>query len=209
MDFKLLQMKRAAFVILFVFAAKIFGFSQGPDKMPLPPEKYRNIYAAKIVKNDTVVLYYMRPILIMPPPKFKTRREWIRYWRLVYNLKKIYPYLKLIHYYYYQVEATVQYMDEKERKKYLKQMERYLRKRFEKQLVNLTYTQGRLLIKLVDRETDHTTYDVIREFKGQLSADFWQAFARVFGTNLKTQYKPNKDDRLIEYILAKMDNGQL
>ncbi len=202
-------MKRTALIILLVLIAKSLSFSQLADQMPLLPEKYRNIYAAKIVKNDTVILYYMRPIIIMPPPKFKTRREWIRYWRLVYNLKKIYPYLKLIHYYYYQVEATIQYMDEKERKKYLKQMERYLRKRFEKELINLTYTQGRLLIKLVDRETDHTTYDVIREFKGKLNADFWQAFARVFGTNLKTEYKPTKEDRLIEYILAQMDNGQL
>ncbi len=193
-----------------LFTGLINAQSPKPEEqIPKPPEKYRNVYPAKVIDGDTVILYYMRPVVIMPPPKFTTRKQWRRYWRLVYNIKKVYPYAKLINYYYYEVEATIQYMDEDERKKYLKQMEKYLRDRFEEELINLTYTQGRLLIKLVDRETDHTTYEVIEEFKGKMSAQFWQALARIFGSNLKVEYDPKKDDRLIEYIISQIENGQL
>ncbi len=204
-------MRLRKYILLFfaiILMTVVYGQSSFKD-MPEMPEKYKNFYPAHVDGLDTIILVKMRPIVIMPPPKFTSRRQWRRYWRLVYNIKKVYPYAKLINYYYYEVEETIKYMDEKERQKYLKDMEKYLRKKFEDDLINLTYTQGRLLIKLVDRETEHTTYEVIEEFKGEMSAQFWQAFARIFGSNLKVEYNPKDEDRLIEYIISRIENGQM
>ena len=203
-------MKKAVYIILALISLNFFANAQSFKDFPKPPQKFQNLLPARIINNDTIIQYNMRPIVIMPPPHFKNKRQWRRYWRLVYNIKKVYPYAQLIRYYYYEVEVTTQYMDEKERKEYIKEMEKYLRKRFEKELINnLTYTQGRLLIKLVDRQTDHTTYEVIKQFKGNMSAQFWQTFARIFGANLKVEYKPKEEDRMIEYIIAQIENGQL
>ncbi len=205
-------MKHRLIVLILLLGIAAIGYGQDFSDFPLPPAKYRNIYPAIInSQGDTIIQVYVKPIVIMPPPHFMTRQEWIHYWRLVYDVKAVYPYMKLINYYYYQVEATIQYMNPRERKRYIKEMEKYLRHRFEKELINnLTYEQGQLLIKLVDRETDHTTYDVIKQFRGTIHAQLWQAFARVFGSNLKVTYDKNKgDDRLIEYIIAQIDNGLL
>lgn len=73
----------------------------------------------------------------------------------------------------------------------------------------MTYTQGRILIKLVDRETSHTSYELVKHFKGGVAAFFWQGVAKMFHTNLKYQYDPDGTDKWIEEIVAKIENGQL
>ena len=73
----------------------------------------------------------------------------------------------------------------------------------------MTITQGRLLIKLIDRETQNTSYALIKDYRGKLSAAFWQGIARIFGTNLKEEYDPNGDDALIESIVQEIDAGRL
>jgi hypothetical protein len=84
-----------------------------------------------------------------------------------------------------------------------------LRAEFEDNLKKLTVSQGRILIKLVYRETGNTTYEVVQDVKGNFSAGFWQAVARVFGSNLKTPYNPETDeeDKNIEYIIQMIDMG--
>ncbi len=161
-----------------------------------------------IIDGDTVPVIKIRPVVIFPPRKFKNKREWRRYTRLEYNVRKVYPYAKLIHYYYYEIQQELQYIPPDQQKAYLKQKEKELRKKFEKDLINLTITQGRILIKLVDRETGYTTYEVIEQFKGKMAAVFWQSIARLFGDNLKSEYDPEEEDRLIEEIIAKIENGQ-
>jgi hypothetical protein len=76
-------------------------------------------------------------------------------------------------------------------------------------LRKLTFTQGRILIKLIDRETGHTTYEIVKELKGSLSAFFWQSVARIFGSNLKMEYDAKGDDRMIEDIVIRIENGML
>ncbi len=161
-----------------------------------------------VIDGDTVPILQLYKVVIFPKRKFKSRREWRRYTRLEYNIRVVYPYAKLINYYYYQIENELQYIPENQRKAFLKRKEKELRQQFEKDLINLTITQGRLLIKLVDRETNHTTYDLIVEFKGKMSAIFWQSIARLFGDNLKSKYDPKEEDRMIEEIIAKIENGQ-
>ncbi len=208
------KMKKVAVII---FSLLICGLASGQNRTSIyelkdfPDAKDMNkYYPAKVIDGDTMAVIKLRPVVIMPKPVLKTRRQIRRYNRLVYNIKKVYPYAKLINYYYYQIEMNLREMDsEKEREEYLKYMEKYLRKKFEKQLVNLTVTQGKLLVKLVDRETDNTTYDLIVQFKGKMSANFWYTVGIVFGNNIKTEYNPQEEDRYIEYIITQIENGRL
>jgi len=106
-------------------------------------------------------------------------------------------------------EHFVTLTTDKERKKYVKQVEKEMRAEFEKDLRSLTISQGRLLIKLVYRETGATSYALVKELKGSLSAIFWQAIARIFGSNLKSEYDAEGEDRLIEQLIILIDNGQI
>ncbi|MDP4208800.1 MAG: DUF4294 domain-containing protein [Bacteroidota bacterium] len=174
---------------------------------------YKNKVPAKVIDGDTVLILnlgdvdvYANPQNAKPERKIDERR----FWRLVYNLKKVYPYAKLAQ---NKLEEMNRHFltlkTESARKDYTKQAEKEIRAQFESELKNLTVTQGRLLIKLIDRQTGHTSYELIKQLRGSLSAFFWQALARLFGSNLKSQYDPLGEDRTIEEILQAIDSGML
>jgi hypothetical protein len=98
---------------------------------------------------------------------------------------------------------------EKERKKYIKTIEKQLMDEFGNELKKLTITQGRLLLKLIDRETGSTSYILLQELRGNFSAVFWQAIARLFGSNLKSEYDPQGEDRIIERIVLLIEHDQI
>ena len=99
--------------------------------------------------------------------------------------------------------------DENGRKKYVKNVEKEIFSDYEDDIRDMTITQGRLLIKLIDRETQNTSYDLIREYRGKFSAAFWQGIARIFGTNLKEEYDAYGNDVMIELIIYEIDAGRL
>jgi hypothetical protein len=133
-----------------------------------------------------------------------------RYDRLVLNLKKVHPYAVIVRERLGQVNNELAAIkDEKERKKYLKEVEKNVLGEFEDDMRNMTITQGKLLIKLIDRETRNTSYELIKEYRGGLSAAFWQGIARIFGTNLKAEYDPYGEDALIELIIMDIEAGLL
>jgi len=99
--------------------------------------------------------------------------------------------------------------DEKERKNYIKDVEKDVFGEYEDDMKDMTLTQGKLLIKLIDRETYNTSYELIRQYRGAISAAFWQGIARIFGTNLKAEYDPFGDDILIELIIQDIQSGLL
>jgi hypothetical protein len=98
---------------------------------------------------------------------------------------------------------------DKERKDYMKKVEKDVFADYEGDIREMTITQGRLLIKLIDRETQNTSYTLIKDYRGKLAAAFWQGIARIFGTNLKEEYDPTGDDILIESIILEIDAGRL
>jgi hypothetical protein len=99
--------------------------------------------------------------------------------------------------------------NDKERRRIMKQAEDELRNEFEDDLKKLTFKQGAILIKLVDRETGNSSYELVQELRGKFVAFFWQAFARLFGYNLKEEYDPDGADREIEEIVVMIENGQI
>jgi hypothetical protein len=98
---------------------------------------------------------------------------------------------------------------ERERREYIKQVEAEIMDEYEDDLKKLSITQGRILLKLIDREIGETSYDLLKELKGTFSAVFWQALARIFGNNLKSEFDPNGEDKLLNEIMILLENGQL
>jgi hypothetical protein len=98
---------------------------------------------------------------------------------------------------------------EKERKDYMRSVEKDVFAKYEGDMRDMTMTQGRLLIKLIDRETQNTSYTLIKDYRGKFAAAFWQGIARIFGTNLKEEYDPYGDDALIESIIIEIEAGNL
>ena len=174
-------------------------------------KKEGTVVAYKIENGDTVYYVNIREMVVRAPRKFKNAAEERQFWRLVYNVKKTYPYAKLAGQKLYALnEQYLKISSEKEREKYSKKVEDELKAEFEGELRKLTVSQGRILMRLVDREPGNTTYEILREFRGSASAIFWQAIAKIFGSNLKTRYNPaSGEDRVIEQIILQIEEGTI
>ncbi len=160
--------------------------------------------------GDTAFNYNMKPIVIYPRREFKDKKLKKKYDKMVRNVKAVYPYSIIIKNIFVETEFVLKNMDSnKERKHYIDEKEKELKREFEDDIRNMTYSQGRILIKLVDRETKHTSYELVKHFKGNLSAFFWQSVAKVFQTDLKYEYDPEGTDKYIEEIVSLIENGQL
>lgn len=160
--------------------------------------------------GDTLLHATIEEVYVYPVPQFSNRRDLRRYRRLVYNLKIVYPYAILAADKLDELnEVFVELETERERKRFVKQVESELKEEFEGELKSLTITQGRLLIKLIDRETGNTSYELVRELRGSFSAFFWQAIARLFGSNLKAEFDAEGEDKLIDQIVHLIENGQI
>ena len=133
-----------------------------------------------------------------------------KYLKLRRDVLRAYPYAKLAAQQLTLInDSTAKIKSERARKKFIKETEQELKEKFEKDLKNLTYTQGRILIKLIDRETGNTSYKLVKELRGSLQAFFWQSMARIFGSNLKSEYDAEGEDRMIEGIVQAIERGEL
>jgi hypothetical protein len=195
------NLKYIFLISLILFFAKN-SFSQTPDSA------YRLPYI--IEEGDTIPVVQLRTVTItdsLDPDYYKKLQA---YYRLRFNVMKVYPYAKLLAVKLSEINqhlATLQ--TKKEKKKYLKESEARIKSDFEKDLKNFSESQGRVFTKLIDRETGHSSYELIKEMRGSLKAFFWQNFALLFGQNLKSQYDPNGEDVVIESIVRQIEEGKL
>lgn len=165
---------------------------------------------ALVQNGDTILLSTLDEAVIQPRKRSAVTRDLRQYRRLIYNVKKVYPYAKLAGDKFGVVNAHLQTLKTgKEQREYIKQVEEELLKQYEEDLKNLTITQGRILIKLIDRETSETSYTVVKELRGSFQAAFWQAIARIFGSNLKTEFDAEGEDKMINEIMIMIEKGQL
>lgn len=186
---------------LLVFSANLPVFSQDTTKIVLP---------GKIVQGDTLPAIDLNSVVIFPSGKFDNRREAARYDRMVYNIRLVYPYAKLAGIKLKQIKAVLDTIkNEKQRKLFIKKSEKELDTQFGDQLRDMTYSQGKILIKLVYRETGASTFAIVKELKGGFSAFFWQTFAKLFGYDLKTMYDPAGADQGIERVIQMIDAGAI
>lgn len=168
------------------------------------------ILRAVYFQGDTIGGAKMDEIVIFPEPKFDNRREYRRYRKMIRDLKKVYPYAQKAKSKLIEMNWEYAQLDnEKERKKYIKNVEKEIKEEFKDDIKKLTITQGRYLLKLIDRETGNTSYKLLQEIKGSFSAVFWQTIARVFGHDLRAEYDPYGDDRLMERIVVLIEHDQI
>ncbi|MFC2276479.1 MAG: DUF4294 domain-containing protein [Prevotella nigrescens] len=162
------------------------------------------------VGQDSVQYVRTNTIYIYPPMEFKNDKQRQAYNRLVYNIKKVLPLAKECNQIILETGAYLQTIPtKKERDALTKAVEKELKQKYTPRIKKLTYSQGKLLIKLIDRETHSTSYELIQAFLGPVRAGFYQAFAWVFGASLKKRYDPKGADRLVERIVSQVEAGQL
>ena len=163
-----------------------------------------------IYKGDTIPSITLPDVYIFKPLKFRNDKERKEYYRLVYNVKKTFPISQEIN---RTIIETYEYLEtlpnEKIRQKHIKRVEKGLKEQYTARMKKLSFAQGKLLIKLVDRQSNQTSYELVKAFMGPFKAGLYQTFAGLFGASLKKQYDHEGDDRMIERIVLQVQNGQL
>jgi hypothetical protein len=204
---------RFAFIILvlFIFTA---GVSGQQDSLKARNDSLSGrFYVLQEIERNGVKMpeVEIKEVTIHARPRpGKEQREYRQYEKMIANIKKVYPYALIVRAKLVEVNSELQnYPDDRERKRYLRDVEKEVFAKYQKDIENMTISQGRLLIKLIDRETQNTSYVLIRDYRGKFSASFWQGIARIFGTNLKEEYDPYGEDALIEAIIREIDAGRL
>lgn len=161
-------------------------------------------------KGDSITVIIMPELPVYPPLKFKNKKEVMRYNRLVYNVKKTLPIAKMVN---RTIEETYEYLEtlptQKEKDAHIRTVEKGIKKQYTPQMKKLTYSQGKLLIKLVDRECHQNSYQIVKAFFGPFKAGFYQTFAAVFGASLKKEYDAEADDRMTERVVRLVEAGAL
>ena len=162
-----------------------------------------------VENGDTVFFDSIEPAWVFGRGQPGKGKDWRQYYRLVYNFSKAYPYALMAKKIAAEVDERIAEsgLEGDEKEKYINQVQRQLFRDFEKTLKNLTISQGLLIVKLIDREMDKTTFKVIKEYKNGFVAGFWQGIGRLFGYNLKTEYDPEGADRDIEELVQKWNEG--
>ncbi len=196
-------------ILLFSFSAfaqdELIGDKQTPPiKLKTPKGKK---YPAIIQGTDTIANLYLPTVLIIEDIVFKSKKEENKYKKLIRDVKKVYPYALAAGKKMKEYNLLLAGKSESEKKRLMKEAENSLKKEFSKDIENMTVNQGRILLKLIDRETGNNSYYLIEEFRGGFSAFFWQSLGRIFDVNLKTQYDPDGEDKQIENIVLMIQKG--
>ena len=158
-----------------------------------------------VEKGDSIPHVYILPIR-----KYARKPDMRRYQRLIRHVKKCYPLAKQASIEMEKMERQLLAVkDKKEQEKLAKQLQKQLIKQYTPVILKMTISEGKVLLKLIDRETEYTAFQIIKDFRGGFVAGFWQMFAKMFGNNLKLEYEPETKDRLLEQIVTYYEMGWL
>ena len=173
-------------------------------------EAYLDSCMIRVQEGDTLYLAYLHEVWVYPPLQFKNKKQEKFYWRTVRDVKKCLPYAKMISKdMEYADQELAKLPDKKSRKKWWRAFEKQLFKKYEKDFRGMYASQGMMLMKLMDRETDRTSYELIKQYKGKTTANFWQFVAKLFRNDLKEEYDASDKDRIVERVINLVEAGQL
>lgn len=173
---------------------------------------FRGYYHIIDEYGDRCRLTVFNDITVYPPMKFKNKKEEDFYWRTVRDVRKALPYAKLA---FATLCETYEYIqtipDPKQREQHLNRLEKDIFNQYKPVIKNFTKGQGKVLLKLINRETAQSSFNIIKAFLGSFRAGFWQTFGRFFGMNMKQSWKPgkNREDAIIERIATLIEQGAL
>ena len=173
-------------------------------------DQYMDSCMIRIENGDTIYMAWLHEVWVYPPLKFKNKKQEKFYWRTVRDVKKCLPYAKMITQDMAYADAELAKLpDKKSQKKWWHKFERSLFKKYEKDFRNMYASQGKMLMKLLDRETDRTSYELIKQYKSKAAADWWQFVAKLFRNDLKDEYDASDKDRITERVINLVEAGQL
>ena len=163
----------------------------------------------KVIQGDTVYFDTIDPVWIFARGNKNKKKDWRKYYRLVYNFSKAYPFAIAAAQVDRLADSTIaaNNMTRAQRDKFVGAVQRQLFADFEKTARNMTISQGALLLKLIDRESSKTGYDIIKEYKSGIAAGFWQGIAKMFDNSLKSGYDAEGEDKDIEELVQRWHNG--
>lgn len=203
-----------------IAVSAVCGYAAPRDDDYIPTEdvgdgriKYYKGYKWTLDENgDSMCVLYLTDLYVYKPLKFKNAKEKQKYDRLTRNVKLLLPYAKLV------AETLVETYDyiatlptQKDREKYLSRMEKEIFNQYKPTFKKFSRTQAKVLIKLIQRETHQSSYDIVKAFMGTGRAMFWQGFGKLFGVSLRSDYNPKKndEDKMIERIATQVELGIL
>ncbi len=191
------------FVLIVLFVVLLLNKSQA--------QRLSDSVMMGIIQNgDTIIHKNLIEITVFPEREFKNARQERRYGRFVDKVKKVYPYARLAGEMLDEYEPKYLELEtDKERRKLMKDLEQQLLDEYKDDMKKMTLSEGRILLKLIDRETSRTSFALIKDFRGGVSATFWQGIARLFGSNLKSEYEPQGEDRMLEEVVRLIEVGYL
>ena len=192
--------KQFSFILMLLFVLA--------NEIVIAQEDGRKSLPVTIINGDSLPTMNLGNVNVVERRSFKNKADRRRYDRLERYVNKVYPYAELagtLLRNYDDTLATIK--NEVRRKAYMKKVEEELKVEFEGELKKLTVMQGIILVKLIDRETGESSYDLVKQLRGSLSAFLWQSMARLFGQNLKLKYDPKGEDRDIEQIVQMLESG--
>lgn len=195
------------FLFLTLFALQVSSQTNVHDLTVAPERGIR--CRAEIVNGDTIPVVDLYDVEVYTNFVFKTKRQYEKWTSTKKNVKVCYPYAILAAAKLKEYDKALQKIsDEHMKKSFLKACEKDLRKEFEDELKQLDIDQGRVLMKLIDRESGKTTYQIVKELRGSFQAVMWQTLASLFGNSMKTEYDPKNDDYFIERAVKLLEAGQ-
>lgn len=199
-------------LLLSVPAVSTAGLLSVPDSLDLDsPTFVPTVKVGKVLEGgDSIQYMEMNNVYVFPPVTFESKKQANAYMRLVKNVKTVLPLAKEAN---MIMMETAEYLetlpDKKAKEEHMKRVEKSIMKEYKPRMKKLTYSQGKLLIKLIYRESHSSSYELIQAFLGPLRAGFYQAFAWAFGASLKKEYDPEGVDRLTERVVLMVEAGQL
>lgn len=193
-------MKKSFALVILIFTFTSIAFTQDTVKSIVVP--------GKIVNGDTIPFIDISSAIVFPKFDFTNSKELLRYDRLVYNIRIVYPFAKLA------AEKLKEYRNKldsipskKARRIFIRNAQKELEAQFGDKVRAMTFTQGKILIKLIYRQTGNSTFDIVKELRGSFNAFIWQTMARLFGYDLHTPYDAEGDDKAVERIVQMIDSG--
>ena len=182
---------------------------QLPRAYKLKMQRYR--YVKPFIENgDTMWCYLLPELPVYAPLKFRNERQRREYNKLVYNVKRVLPLAQQVNSMILETYEVLESLpDQESKEEHIRQVEKSIMEQYKPEMKKLTYSQGKLLIKLVDRECNQSSYEIVQAFFGNAKASFYQMFAWTFHASLKKEYRPEDDDRLIERVVRLVETGQL
>lgn len=195
-------MKRLIYIVVFFCLPVISVNAQKKDTA--------QIMMGLVENGDTLIHKNIKEVVVVPPRHFESKRMQRRYNRFLAKVKKVYPLAVEAEKLLKKYEPIYNKMDDKrDKRKLMKSLEKELLSEHKDELKTWSISDGRILLKLINRETDRTPYSIIRDFRGDFSAFFWQGIAKLFSNDLKAGYEPEGEDKWLEEIVTLIELGYI